>query len=95
MQQAAVRYTTKCAAMGGKFIMWCEMTGRFKFLYIVVVRREIFRQLWERTRTWVLQTALENVGTLPEANASWGRASALQARGNVITKSKVSCRLSA
>ena len=98
MQQAAVRHTTKCAAMGGKFIMWCDLTERFKFLYIIVVRREIFRRFWARTRTWIMEgtdvrARIQNAGTLCARNSAGG-ASSSEARGNVVMSAEPSSRLS-
>ena len=39
--------------MGGKWYQFCGMTGRFKFLHVVLQKNENFTRSWGRARTWM------------------------------------------
>ena len=45
----------KCTMMKGKWLQWCDMTERWKFLYVTLTRKETFKRHWSRTREWLLE----------------------------------------
>ena len=47
-----MNYCTKCVAMGGKWYQFCSMTGRWKFLYVAVLKKEIFQMPWRSIKVW-------------------------------------------
>lgn len=50
-----MKYTTKCAAMGGDWLRYNGMTERWEFLVVVVSRQELFRSRWEQVHEWLSQ----------------------------------------
>jgi hypothetical protein len=45
-QKVARRYVLACCKLGGRWVEWNPMTGRYDYLYMRKGRREVFRSSW-------------------------------------------------
>ncbi len=59
--EAALKYTSKCIAMGPEFYKFDSWTGRYKFLYTIHEKREEFAQHWEERLQWLQQQEQDTV----------------------------------
>ena len=55
--QAALKYATKCALMGGAWTRFNSMTERLEFLHFRVKFIDRFTKSWDSTKKWIEEGA--------------------------------------
>ena len=48
-----MKYNLKCAAMGGKWVKWNQMTERWEYLWVTHEHIQAFTTQWTETLTWM------------------------------------------